>query len=110
MADSPSERLLRRILEAERAILGLILIDEETTGIALDLVRPEHFFGAGYGRIFSTMMELHHKGTKIDIVTLTEALDRGGDLEKVGGWAGVSSLPRESQSADGAILMSISEF
>ena len=92
MADSPSERQMRSTLEAERAILGLILIDDETAGIAVDLVRPEHFCNTAHRRIFGKMAELHTKGTKIDLVTLVEALDRAGELEKVGGPASISSL------------------
>src|SRR5712692_3186265 len=92
MADSALERQMRSALEAERAILGLILIDEETAGIAVDLVRPEHFCSTVHRRIFCKMTELYTKGTKIDLVTLIEALDRAGELEKVGGSANVSSL------------------
>ena len=92
MVDSASERQMRSVLEVERAILGLILMDAETADIAIDLVRPEHFCSTAHQRIFCRMAELHTKGTKIDLVTLIEALDRAGELEKVGGPASVSSL------------------
>ena len=92
ISDPEAERQTRSTLEAERAILGLILVDDETAATALDVIQPQYFFGPAHRLIFSRMAQLHANRRKIDLLTLIDALTRAGELEKVGGAARVSSL------------------
>ena len=94
MPDTPAvaERTLPHNLEAERSVLGAILIQNSTYNVAAELVRPEDFYRDAHRRIFVRIIDLAERGEAVDVVTLKEALGRSGDLEAVGGPAYVASL------------------
>ena len=86
------ERALPHNLEAERSVLGAILIHNEAFNYAAQIVRPEDFFRLGHRRIFDKMIALGEKGGAIDTVTLKEALSQAGELDDVGGPAYIAGL------------------
>ena len=86
------ERALPHNLEAERSVLGAILIHNEAFNYAAQIVRPEDFFRLGHRRIFDKMIALGERGGAIDTVTLKEALSQAGELEDVGGPAYIAGL------------------
>jgi replicative DNA helicase len=88
----PIERPLPHNAEAERSVLGAILLDNHMLDMALDLLKPEDFFQNNHGRIFQEMIQLGERRQAIDLVTLTEQLRRVSELETVGGAAYLSSL------------------
>jgi len=79
-------------LEAERAVLGAVIANDERLTDVLDVVTPADFFRDAHRRVFQTMLALSEESTPIDPVTLTERLKRDGALEGVGGPAYVASL------------------
>ncbi len=79
-------------LEAERALLGSILLDNAALNIAVGAVSAEDFFSASHRLVFSKMQDLSQKGRTIDLVTLAEEISREGSLEKVGGAAYLAAL------------------
>lgn len=79
-------------LDAERAVLGAILLDNQALSAALDILQPTDFFLLGHGRIFAHMMKLSEEKRAIDVVILHEELERAGELEATGGSAFLSSL------------------
>jgi replicative DNA helicase len=79
-------------LEAERALLGSILLDNGALNIALGAVASEDFFSAAHRLIYSKMQELAQKSRTIDLVTVAEEISRDGSLEKVGGAAYLAGL------------------
>jgi replicative DNA helicase len=85
-------------LEAERAILGGILVDPERVFDVADMLSAADFFRDAHKRIFGKMLELSNSGRAIDFLTLQTAL--GKDLEVIGGPAYLSALsdgmPRSS--------------
>jgi replicative DNA helicase len=85
-------RTLPHNLEAERSVLGAILIDNHTFNLAAAVMTSQAFFRDAHRRIFERMTELSERNQPIDLVTLKEALERSGDLEEVGGPAYVASL------------------
>jgi replicative DNA helicase len=85
-------RTLPHNLEAERSVLGAILIDNETFNLAAAVVTPEAFFRDAHRRIYQKMEDLSERSQPIDLVTLKEALERAGELEDVGGPAYIASL------------------
>jgi replicative DNA helicase len=87
-----AERILPHNLEAERSVLGAILIDNETYNLAASVLTSAAFFRDAHRRIFERMVALAERSQPIDLVTLKEELERGGDLEEVGGPAYVASL------------------
>ena len=82
---APPERALPHNLEAERSVLGAILIHNEAFNFAVEIVGPGDFFRDAHRRIFEKMIALGERSDAIDLVTLKEALAQSGDLEEVGG-------------------------
>ncbi|MCC7123204.1 MAG: replicative DNA helicase [Acidobacteria bacterium] len=89
---TPPARTLPHNLEAERSVLGAILIDNHTFNLAAAIITPEAFFRDAHRRIYLRMEELSERSQPIDLVTLKEVLERAGELETVGGPAYIASL------------------
>jgi replicative DNA helicase len=85
-------RTLPHNLEAEKSVLGAILIQNEAFNHAAELIDSKDFFRDAHRRIFDRMIALSERGDAIDFVTLKEELSRGGDLDEVGGPAYIASL------------------
>lgn len=93
MADAVlTERSLPHNLEAERAVLGAILIHNEAFNHAAEVLQPRDFFRDAHQRIFEKMVQLSERNEAIDLVTLKEALNRSHELDQVGGPAYITAL------------------
>jgi replicative DNA helicase len=90
--DTSIERPLPHNLEAERSILGAVLLDNHSLNAAVEKLRSEDFFLPQHRRIFERMIQLAEKQQAIDIVTLMDDLARRGDLDSAGGVAYLSQL------------------
>ena len=89
---SAPDRTLPHNLEAEKSVLGAILIHNEAFNHAAELIDARDFFRDAHRRIFDKMVALSERGHAIDFVTLKEELGRAGELEEVGGPAYIASL------------------
>jgi len=87
-----TERSLPHNLEAERSVLGAILIHNEAFNHAAEVLEPRDFFRDAHRRIFEKMVHLSERNEAIDLVTLKEALTRSRELEEVGGPAYITAL------------------
>jgi replicative DNA helicase len=87
-----SDRTVPHNLEAERALLGSILLDNGALNFALELLGKEDFYSEAHRHTFEKMTELSEKSRAIDLVTLSEELAKDGLLEKAGGAAYLASL------------------
>jgi replicative DNA helicase len=85
-------RVLPHSLDAERSVLGAVLLDETLFNEAAELLSPDDFYREAHRRVFSRMSDLWERKRAIDLVTLTEELKDSGELDRVGGIAYVSSL------------------
>src|ERR1700722_9130532 len=90
--DPSIERPLPHNIEAERSILGAVLLDNHALNAAVEKLRTEDFFLPQHRRIFERMVQLGEKQQAIDTITLMEDLSRSGELESSGGVAYLSSL------------------
>ncbi len=90
--DYSLDRGLPASADAERAVLGAILLDNQTYPQAAEFLRAEDFSLDSHRRIYLRMMELAESGRAIDYVTLTEQLGQHKEIESVGGVAYVTSL------------------
>jgi replicative DNA helicase len=86
------DRTLPHNLDAEKSVLGAILINNEAFNHAAELIDARDFFRDAHRRIFDRMVTLSERGDAIDFVTLKEELGRAGELEEVGGPAYITSL------------------
>ena len=85
------DRGLPAAIDAEKSILGAILLEnstyDQTTGL-----KAEDFYLDGHRRIFGAMIDLRETSRAIDIITITDELGRRKDLEASGGVAYIASL------------------
>ncbi len=91
-SDTTLERPLPQNLEAERSILGAVLLDNHALNAAVQVLRSEDFFLSQHRHIFERMVQLSEKQQAIDTITLMEDLARRGELEAAGGVAYLSQL------------------
>ncbi len=87
MADDTASEL-RRLpsnLDAERAVLGSILLDNTILPTVMRHLDVAHFYDAGHREVFTAIRELEERGVSIDPTTLSDALARAGTLEQAGG-------------------------
>jgi replicative DNA helicase len=90
--DATLEKPLPNNLDAERSVLGAILLDNNALNPAIEHLRPEDFFLDQHRRVFTQMIALGEGQQAIDLVTLTEELNRKGELEASGGAPYLASL------------------
>jgi len=84
MADISLEKVLPNNLEAERSVLGAILLDDSASMAVFENLKAQDFYLESHRRIFEKMLLLLNSSRPIDLVTLTEELRQTGDLESVG--------------------------
>src|SRR5438445_11955963 len=92
MSETVLEEPLPNTLDAERSVLGAILLDNLGLNTAVETLRPEDFFLDQHRRVFQQMIALGESQQAIDLVTLTEELQRRGELEASGGAAYLAQL------------------
>ena len=91
-ADYTSAHTLPANIEAERSILGAILLDNFSYNQAAEHLKSEDFCLDSHRRIYSRMVDLAESSRPIDLITLVEELDRHKELEAIGDAAYLSSL------------------
>jgi replicative DNA helicase len=82
---APPPRVAPHNLEAEQALLGAILFDNETYNRITPLLQDRHFFDPVHGRIFQACAELISAGELADGVTLKERFAKDGGIKEIGG-------------------------
>ncbi|MGH9650246.1 MAG: DnaB-like helicase N-terminal domain-containing protein, partial [Terriglobales bacterium] len=91
--DYSLDRGLPASVEAERSVLGAILLDNFAYNQAAEApLHPEDFSLDSHRRIYARMAELSESSRPIDLITLTEELGRHKEVEAVGGVAYITSL------------------
>jgi replicative DNA helicase len=92
MADISLEKTLPHNMEAERSILGAILLDDKAALPVFEILKSPDFYLEGHRKIFDRMIQLVSDGRPIDLITLKDELQRSNELESVGGAAYLASL------------------
>ncbi len=84
--DPLESKLPPQNLDAERGVLGSVLLENETIDEVADLLEPSYFYNDANQRIYSAISRLHEDGVRgIDPLTLAEALNQRNELDEVGG-------------------------
>ncbi|HZI87079.1 MAG TPA: replicative DNA helicase [Pyrinomonadaceae bacterium] len=86
------ERPLPNSAEAERAILGGVVLDNGLISQAIELLRPEDFYVPSHRRIFVAMIALFERGAEINPILIGEELKKESTLESVGGISFITNL------------------
>jgi len=94
MADKtvPAGKIPPQNIDAEKSLLGAVLIDEETLADITEHVTQKDFYEKRHGMIYDAMMRLYEKRKPVDLLTLTDELKRKKELEDVGGSAYLTEL------------------
>ncbi len=85
-------------IEAEQSVLGGLMLDNNTWDTVSEVLLEEQFYRPTHRMIFRTMQKLIDDGRPIDVVTLSEELDRTAELEQAGGLEYLVSLARNTPS------------
>jgi len=91
-SSADQERVVPQNLEAERALLGSILLDNSALNLALEGVGKDDFFSEAHRITFDKMIAISERNRTIDLVTLAEELSKDGQIEKAGGAAYLAAL------------------
>ena len=95
MAASTND-ILRRVppqnLEAEQAVLGAILLNNDAINQAIEILKSDDFYRESHREIFIVMVELSERSQPVDAITMTDALRSRGKLETIGGPAYIAEL------------------
>ncbi|RKY82870.1 replicative DNA helicase [candidate division KSB1 bacterium] len=79
------DRVPPQSIEAEKAVLGSMLLDNDCIGKVVEILEPESFYKTAHRKIFLSCLELYQKNEPIDVITLSENLKRNKILDDVGG-------------------------
>ncbi|HEV8131704.1 MAG TPA: replicative DNA helicase [Acidobacteriota bacterium] len=90
--DITLEKTLPHNLDAERSVLGAVLLDDRLFNSAGEILTKDDFYTEGHKKIYVCMEGLSAASRPIDLITLKDELIRADDLEAVGGAAYISSL------------------
>src|SRR5882724_1806832 len=87
-------------LDAERAVLGAVLLEgRETLPRVIEVLRPSDFYTEAHRAIYQAMQDLFERGEPVDLLTLTEELRRHDQLPCVGGPAALALLVEQASIA-----------
>ena len=93
MQQDPSQaNLPPQNIDAERSVLGGILLDNSVMDQVADKVREEDFYRESHRKIFAMMIEMSEKGEAIDYLTLEDGLRARNQLDEVGGTEYIATL------------------
>lgn len=87
-----TERAFPHNLEAERALLGSVLLDNGALNVVLETLGRDDFFSEAHRVTFEKMLDLSEKNRTIDLVTVSEELSKDGLIEKAGGAGYLAAL------------------
>ena len=68
MEEVPVNRVMPNSMDAEKAVLGSMLLDKEATATAIEILEGKDFYSKAYGLVFECMVELFNEGKPIDLV------------------------------------------
>ncbi len=91
-AEASLQKLPPQNLDAEQAVLGAILIENDSINKVIETLSPEDFYKETHRRIYSSMLDMFEAGEAIDLVTLTNALRGTKSLETAGGASYLATL------------------
>ncbi|PIS21491.1 replicative DNA helicase [candidate division WWE3 bacterium CG08_land_8_20_14_0_20_41_15] len=87
-----AERLPPQNVDAERSVLGALLIDKDAIVKIAEFLSPKHFYNNNHGLIYQAAISLFEKGRPIDMVTVPAELKKGRALERIGGISYLAEL------------------
>ncbi len=79
------DRVPPQSIDAEMAVLGSVMIDNDSMGKVVEMLEPSSFYRSAHQKIFNAAIALYEKNEPIDLITLSEELKRRKELDEIGG-------------------------
>ena len=92
-------KLQPQAIDLERAVLGALMIDNESLSDTIDSLHPEYFYKREHQKIFEAIVKLFNNTQPVDILTVTEELKKMGEIDFIGGLSYISELTNNIASA-----------
>ena len=92
MADSLIEKLPPQNLEAEMAVLGSMLIDDDAIAVAVEFLDKNSFYNTSHQKVFEAIIDLYNANKAVDLITLTNELKKRTILDELGGVSFLTAL------------------
>ena len=86
------EKVPPQNLEAEAALLGSMLLEEDAIAQAIELVDEGSFYSAAHKQVFCAIINLYNNNKPVDLITLTDELKRTNALDSIGGVSFLTGL------------------
>ena len=93
--DSAFDRMPPQNIDAERSVLGAMLLNPDAVGAAIEILResgPDVFYAEAHQQIYDAIVALFRRNVPVDSVTLGEQLTRAGHLDSSGGYSYIAEL------------------
>ena len=98
-----AERIPPHNEEAEKSVLGAVMLNREVLFDVLEEVDADDFYNAAHKEIFNAIWELYKQNKAVDVLTVSEELKKRGVLQMVGGRAYVAHLTLDVPSTINAV-------
>ena len=98
-----AERIPPRNEEAERSVLGAVMLNREVLFDVLEEVEADDFYNSAHKEIYRAINQLYRESKAVDVLTVSEELKRRGVLQMVGGRAYVAQLTLDVPSTVNAV-------
>ena len=72
-------------IEAEESVLGAVMLSSDAANIALERLRPDDFYKPAHQIVFEAVLGLFDSNQPIDAITVSDAMRRSGELDRIGG-------------------------
>tara|TARA_B100001142_G_scaffold27545_1_gene24739 strand:+ start:49 stop:1524 length:1476 start_codon:yes stop_codon:yes gene_type:complete len=92
-------KLQPQAIELEQAVLGALMIDNESLSDAIDSLKAEYFYKSEHQKIFEAIVHLFNQTQPVDILTVSEELKRMNEIDSIGGLAYISELTNNVTSS-----------
>ena len=86
------EKLPPQDVEAEKAVLGAILLENKVISEVLEIINENDFYRESHRVIFKAMRNLYNRNEVVDLITIVDVLKKDNKLDDVGGIAYVTAL------------------
>ena len=92
MTSVPLDKLPPQNLDAEKSLLGAVLINKDAITKVADSVTPDDFYSGAHQNIYSSMLSVFERRDNVDLLTISNKLQEQGKLEEIGGVSYLTSL------------------
>ena len=96
---NPNLKLQPQNIDAEKAVIGSILLDKDAIIKVAEFLEPVHFYDEKHRIIYEMIVELFEDREPIDIVTVPDKLKKKGELKKIGGISYITELLNQTPTA-----------